>query len=54
MKDKLSILVADDNVDFARTLTTCIEKEEGMEVIGIAQDGLEAVEMINKDRKSVV
>ena len=53
MKDKLSILVADDNVDFARTLTTCIEKEEGMEVIGIAQDGLEAVEMINNTKPDV-
>ena len=48
MKDKMSILVAYDYVDFAKTLTTCIEREEGMEVIGIAQDGVEA------DRKSVV
>lgn len=53
MKDKLSILVADDNVDFARTLTTCIEQEEGMEVIGIAQDGLEAIDMINNTKPDV-
>ncbi len=46
MKDKLSILVADDNVDFANNLTNYIEKEDEMEVIGIAKDGLEAVEMI--------
>lgn len=53
MKDKLSILVADDNVDFAKTLTNCIEKEEGMEVIGIAQDGIEAIEMINNTKPDV-
>ncbi len=53
VKDKLSILVADDNVDFANTLTTCIDKEEGMEVIGIAQDGMEAVNMINNTKPDV-
>lgn len=53
VKDKLSILVADDNVEFARTLTNCIEKEEGMEVIGIAQDGMEAVEMISNTKPDV-
>lgn len=53
MKDKLSILVADDNVDFARTLTNCIEREEEMEVIGIAQDGLEAIDMINNTKPDV-
>ena len=46
VKDNLSILVADDNADFARTLTTCIEQEDGMEVIGIARDGVEAIDMI--------
>ncbi len=53
MGDKLSILVADDNVDFARTLTACIEKEEGMEVIGIAQDGVEAIDMISNTKPDV-
>jgi two-component system response regulator (stage 0 sporulation protein A) len=53
VKDKLSILVADDNVEFARNLTSCIEKEEGMEVIGIAQDGMEAVDMINNTKPDV-
>ncbi len=53
MKDKLSILVADDNAEFANTLTNYIDKEEGMEVIGIAQDGLEAVDMINNIKPDV-
>ena len=46
VKDKLSILVADDNIDFAKNLTNYIEREEEMEVIGIAKDGVEAIEMI--------
>ena len=53
MRDKLSILVADDNVDFARNLTNYIEKEEEMEVIGIAKDGLEAVEMIKNTKPDI-
>lgn len=53
MKDKLSILVADDNVDFAKNLTNYIEKEDEMEVIGIAKDGLEAVEMIKNTKPDI-
>lgn len=53
MKDKLSILVADDNVDFANNLTSYIEKEDEMEVIGIAKDGLEAVDMIKNAKPDV-
>ena len=51
MKNKLSILVADDNIDFAKNLTSYIEKEDEMEVIGIAKDGLEAVEMIKNAKQ---
>lgn len=53
MKDKLSILVADDNIDFAKNLTSYIERENEMEVIGIAKDGLEAVEMIKNTKPDV-
>ncbi len=53
MKDKLSILVADDNVDFAKNLTNYIEREDDMEVIGIAKDGVEAVDMIRNAKPDV-
>lgn len=46
MNEKITILVADDNAEFAKTLTNYIEKEEDMEVVGIAKDGNEAVKMI--------
>ena len=53
MKDKLSILVADDIVDFAKNLTSYIEREDGMEVIGIAKDGIEAVDMIKNTKPDI-
>ena len=46
MKDKITILIADDNPDFARTLTSYIEKDDELEVIAVARDGKQAVEMI--------
>lgn len=46
MKDKITILIADDNPDFANTLTSYIEEDNEFEIIGIARDGKQAVEMI--------
>lgn len=46
MNEKISILIADDNAEFAKTLTSYIEKEEDMQVVGLAKDGNEAVSMI--------
>jgi two-component system response regulator (stage 0 sporulation protein A) len=46
LKGKISILVADDNPDFANMIVDCLEDEEDMEVIGRAKDGKEACDMI--------
>ena len=46
MKDKITILIADDNPDFANTLTSYIEEDDELEIIAVARDGKEAVEMI--------
>ena len=54
MKSKISILLADDNADFTKTLTGYLEKQEDMEVIGVAQDGREAVEMIKNVTPDIV
>ena len=50
LKEKISILIADDNQDFAMTLVNFLEKENDMEVIGIAKDGKEACDMIINTR----
>lgn len=54
MKEKITILIADDNQDFSRTLSTYLESQEDMEVIGMAKDGNEAVEMIKNAIPDVV
>ena len=46
MKDKITILIADDNPDFANSVSGYIEEDEDFEIIAIARDGRQAVEMI--------
>ena len=53
MKEKVSILIADDNQDFSMTLASYLEKQEDMEVISVARDGNEAVEVIKNTNPDV-
>jgi len=54
VKEKIRVLIADDNVEFAMTLNGYLEKEDEMEVIGMAKDGNEAYEMILEKTPDVV
>lgn len=54
MKEKTTILIADDNADFAMTLVKYLEKEEDMEVIGIAKNGKEACDMVTNTEPDVL
>ena len=54
MRDKITILMADDNAEFANTLGSFIEKENDMEIIGVAKDGNEAFDMIINTQPDVV
>ena len=54
MNDKITILIADDNPDFANTLTGYIEEDNELEIIAIARDGKQAVEMILNTEPDVV
>ncbi len=54
MREKISILIADDNQDFTKTLATYLDEQEDMEVIGMARDGTEAVDMITNTTPDVV
>lgn len=38
VREKISVLIADDNPEFAMTLAGYLEKEDDMEVIGMARD----------------
>ena len=46
MKEKTTVMIADDNQEFSQTLANYIQEQDDMEVIGIAKDGEEAIEMI--------
>lgn len=54
MKEKVTVLIADDNQEFTKTLATYLEKQSDMEVIGIAKDGNEAIDMITNTMPDVV
>ena len=54
MKEKISVLIADDNQDFSRTLSSYINNQEDMEVIAIAKDGNEAIDMITNTTPDIV
>lgn len=53
MKEKTRVLIADDNQDFSRTLSSYINAQEDMEVIAMAKDGNEAIDMINTNNPDV-
>ena len=46
MKEKIKILIADDNIDFVSTLITYFSTQEDVEVIATAKDGQEAYNKI--------
>lgn len=54
MDEKIKVLIADDNNEFAVTLTNYLKKEEDMEVIGYAKDGNEAYEKIVETKPDIV
>ncbi len=46
MKEKVSVLIADDNQEFSHTLSTYINAQDDMQVVGMARDGEEAIEIM--------
>ena len=44
--EKISIIIADDNLEFVSTFVNFLEEQEDMEVIATAKDGLEAYDKI--------
>ena len=46
MKERITVLIADDNMEFATTLKKCFEQRDNMEVVAVARDGNEAFDKI--------
>ena len=53
MKEKIKILVADDNLEFVSTLVTYFQSQSDMEVVSTAKDGMDAFEKIVKEKPTV-
>ena len=53
MKEKITVLIADDNEEFSKTLATYLTNQEDMEIIGIAKDGTEALDLIREKSPDV-
>lgn len=54
MKEKITVLIADDNQEFSMTLATYLKNQEDMMIIGRAKDGNEALDMISNLMPDVV
>ena len=54
METKIRILLADPNADFCKMMTDLLNRERDMEVIGSTGDGLEALELIQRQEPDVV
>ncbi len=54
MNKKISIVIADDNLEFSKMLNDYLNLQEGMEVVGVAHDGVEAVDLVVEHKPDVV
>ncbi len=54
METKIRILLADPNLDFCKMMTDLLNRERDMEVIGATGDGLEALELIQRQEPDLV
>ncbi len=54
MKEKIRVLIADDNQEFSHTLSSYINSQEDMEIVGMARDGNEAIDLVTKTNPDVV
>ena len=54
MKNKIRVLIADDNKEFCNSLKSSLEIADSIEVVGVAYDGKEAYEMVLETRPDVL
>ncbi len=54
MKNKVRVLIADDNKEFCHSLKSSLETAEFIEIAGVAYDGKEAYEMVLETRPDIL
>ncbi len=52
--DRIRILLVDDNKEFCNILSDYLKSQHGFEIVGIAKDGLEAIELITVKLPDIV
>ncbi|MBB6216641.1 two-component system response regulator (stage 0 sporulation protein A) [Anaerosolibacter carboniphilus] len=50
----INVLIADDNKDFCDILSEYLGKQEDLEIVGVAKDGLEAIDLVTKKSPDVL
>lgn len=51
---KIKIVIADDNKEFCGILSEYLKKQDDLDVVGIAKDGLEALKLISQESPDVL
>src|SRR5690554_4475435 len=54
MSEKISVLIADDNKDFCDIIEQYLEKQDDIDISGIANDGLEALDIMYKTQPDIL
>ena len=54
MKDNIKIVLADDNKDFCQVLKEYLSNEEDIEILGIAKDGVEALQLVKETQPDLL
>ena len=54
MNEKIKIVLADDNKDFCQLLKEYLSNEEDIEILGIAKDGIEALDLVQKTQPDLL
>src|SRR5699024_7685392 len=52
--EKVRIVVADDNMEFCQIISQFISTQEEFEVVGTAKDGVEALEIVEKEEPDIL
>ncbi len=52
--NKISVLITDDNKDFCNILNDCLSMDKDMVVTGMAEDGLQAIKLIEEKKPDLI
>ncbi|HLS52542.1 MAG TPA: sporulation transcription factor Spo0A [Tissierellaceae bacterium] len=52
--EKIRIVIADDNREFCQLISKFLSSQEEFEVVGIAKDGIETLEIVEKEKPDIL